>query len=57
MLTKYNLLYSVVFILAGFQMFPSDWSFLYVWIGCVGCLAYYEQKQREGTNEPSETKN
>lgn len=57
MLTKYNLLYSVVFILAGFQMFPSDWSFLYVWIGCVGCLAYYEQKQREGTNESSETKN
>lgn len=28
-------------------MFPSDWCFIYVWLGCVGVLAYYEQYKRE----------
>lgn len=47
MLTKYNLLCCVAFLLAGFVYFPANWSIIYMWIGAVGILGYYEQTKRE----------
>jgi len=47
MLTKYNLLCCVAFLFAGFADFPGNWSIIYMWIGAVGILAYYEQTKRE----------
>lgn len=46
-LTKYNLLCSVAFLFAGFVDFPADWSIIYMWIGAIGVIAYYEQTKRE----------
>lgn len=46
-LTQHNLMCCLAFLLAGFKMFPSDWSIMYMWIGLAGCVAYYEQRKRE----------
>lgn len=47
MLSKYNLFCCVAFLFVGFIDFPADWSIIYMWIGAVGILGYYEQTKRE----------